>query len=115
MVEEITFENTLYAIIIYASYKDSGLKFFTPNHFSQQLAYMNHPKGKIIEPHAHNLFLREIKFTQEVLYIKSGKVRVDFYSEERKLLGNKILNCGDFILLASGGHGFEMLENSEII
>jgi hypothetical protein len=50
-----------------------------------------------------------------VLFIKSGKVRVDFYSTEQEYITSRILYKGDVILLANGGHGFKMLEQSEII
>jgi mannose-6-phosphate isomerase-like protein (cupin superfamily) len=56
-----------------------------------------------------------VQFTKEVLFIKSGTVRVDFYDEEKSYLDSRILKAGDVILLAFGGHGFEMLEASEII
>jgi mannose-6-phosphate isomerase-like protein (cupin superfamily) len=103
------------ALVIPANFEKDGLEFFTPNHFSQQLAYMKHPKGKEIEPHVHNLVLREVHFTQEVLIIKSGKVRVDLYTNEKDYLESIVLQSGDVILLASGGHGFEMLEQTEMI
>lgn len=45
----------------------------------------------------------------------SGRVRVDFYSEEQQYLESAVLEAGDVILLAFGGHGFEMLEETEII
>ena len=51
----------------------------------------------------------------KVLFIKNGKVRVDFYDDEQNYLESRILLKGDVILLAFGGHGFEMLESSEII
>ena len=89
--------------------------FRSPDDFSQQLGYMNRPKGYIIPPHVHNPVTREVQYTKEVLYIKNGKVRVDFYDEEQNYLQSTILNGGDVILLAYGGHGFEMIENSEII
>ena len=103
------------ALVIPANFEKDGLEFFTPNHFSQQLAYMKHPKGKEIEPHVHNLVLREVHFTQEVLIIKSGKVRVDLYTNEKDYLESIVLQGGDVILLASGGHGFEMIEQTEMI
>jgi mannose-6-phosphate isomerase-like protein (cupin superfamily) len=59
--------------------------------------------------------LREVTITQEVLLIKSGKVRVDFYDDDKNYLESTIVAKGDVILLAGGGHGFEMLEESEII
>jgi mannose-6-phosphate isomerase-like protein (cupin superfamily) len=103
------------AVIILSHYKKNGIEFFTPDDFSQQLAYMKHPEGYAISPHVHNFVPREVQFTQEVLFIKSGKVRVDFYDDKQNYLESRILNPGDVILLAHGGHGFVMLEESEII
>ncbi|MFI5452389.1 hypothetical protein ACHMWN_09545 [Pedobacter sp. UC225_61] len=115
MVEEVKFKDQKLAIIIRANYKKEGISFFTPGDFSQQLGYMNRPKGYVIDPHVHNLVERKVTLTQEVLYIKSGKVRVDFFDDDRNYLESKIVEEGDVILLAAGGHGFEMLENSEMI
>ena len=50
-----------------------------------------------------------------MLFIKRGKVRVDFYDEDRNYLKSVILDEGDVILLAHGGHVFEMIEETEII
>ena len=58
---------------------------------------------------------REVQFTKEVLFIKSGKVRVDFYDDDQNYLESRILHQGDVILLAFGGHGFEILEPTEMI
>lgn len=115
MVERIESGGQLLALIILSRYSDTGIKFFTPADFSQQLAYMNRPKGYRIDPHVHNSVPRHVDLTQEVLFIKSGRVRVDFYDQERTYLESRILNTGDVILLAHGGHGFTMLEQSEII
>ncbi|MCX6188606.1 MAG: hypothetical protein NTW54_03210 [Bacteroidetes bacterium] len=115
MIENITHKNLLLSIIIRATYQKEGIAFFTPEIFSQQLGYMNRPEGYVIPPHVHNLVPREVTLTQEVLYIKSGKVRVDFYDGDKNYLQSSILLKGDVILLAQGGHGFEMLEQSEMI
>lgn len=76
---------------------------------------MNRPRGYFIDPHVHNHIERKVKLTQEVLFIKSGKIRVDFFDDDKNYLESRILVKGDVILLAAGGHGFEMLEDSEII
>ena len=76
---------------------------------------MNRPKNYVIPPHFHNSVQRNGCLTQEVLYIKSGKVRVDYYDDEKNYLESKILNQGDVVLLASGGHGFQIIDYSEII
>lgn len=115
MIEQIFNKTQLQAIIIKSNYNKPGISFFTPNDFSQQLGYMNRPKGHIIEPHVHNLVERKVTLTQEVLYVKHGKVRVDFYDDNRNYLESTVIETGDVILLASGGHGFEMLEDSELI
>ena len=75
---------------------------------------MSHPKGKLIQPHVHNSVPREVHYTQEVLFIRKGKLRVDFYSEEQEYLESRILGTGDVILLIEGGHGFEVLEALEM-
>ena len=115
MRETIKLNNKIIAIIIRVGFSKNGIEFFTPNDFSQQLGYMKREKDYHIEPHIHNAISREVMLTQEVLFIKSGKVRVDFYSDDQEYYESKILNSGDIILLANSGHGIVTLEKSEII
>lgn len=115
MLEQINHNDKVLAIIIKANYHKDGISFFTPDSFSQQLGYMNRPEGYLIPPHVHNVVERKVELTQEVLYVKSGKVRVDFYDDDKKYLESRIVTTGDVILLAHGGHGFKMLEQSEMI
>src|SRR4030043_1212973 len=115
MIEQIKSINKIISIIIYSEYHKEGIEFFTPNDFSQQLAYMNRPAGYKIAPHVHNKVQREVFYTQEVLFVKKGKVRVDFYDDGQNYIESRFLESGDVILLASGGHGFEMLEQTEMI
>lgn len=114
-MENVLAGNEIIAIIIRRDYRAKGIEFFTPNNFSQQLAYMRHPSGKVIDPHLHNPVPREVMFTQEVLFLRRGRLRVDFYGDDRNYLESRILDEGDVILLASGGHGFEVLEEIEMI
>ena len=115
MVEHIKNKDIMLAIIIRTQFSVEGIEFFTPDDFSQQLAYMKRGEGYAIAPHGHNIVPRKIELTQEVLLIKSGKVRVDFYDDDQKYLESYVLYAGDVILLAHGGHGLVMLEESEII
>lgn len=114
-VEYIRTGGHLLAVIVYHDFSKDGIHFFTPDDLSQQLAYMKHPRGKTIDAHVHNPAPREVTYTQEVLLIRSGRVRVDFYDEYRNYLESRVLQGGDVILLAEGGHGFEMLEDSEMV
>lgn len=115
MVEYIKHNEQLLAIILKNNFRKDGIHFFTSNELSQQLAYMKHPSGKKIEPHVHNPVKREVQFTQEVLFLKKGKLRVDFYDEGQNYLESRVLSDGDIILLSTGGHGFEVLEDIEMV
>ena len=72
MLKKIYKSKELYALIITKDYTDDGIHFFTPEEMSQQVAYIRHIKGKIIEPHFHNPVPREVIYTQEVLFIKKA-------------------------------------------
>jgi mannose-6-phosphate isomerase-like protein (cupin superfamily) len=115
MVEQIIHQNQLLALIVSHRFNQPGIHFFTPDELSQQLAYMSHPTGRIIPPHVHNPVVREVQFTQEALFIRKGKLRVDFYSSQQVYIDSRILEAGDVILLITGGHGFEVLEALEMI
>jgi hypothetical protein len=115
MIERILHDGIELGIIIRHSYEKNGIEFFTDLQSSQQLGYMKRPKDYIIVPHKHNILQRNVHLTQEVLVIKSGKVRVDFYSNKKEYLESKILTQGDVVLLADGGHGLKILETAEII
>lgn len=103
------------ALIIKADFDEPGIHFFTPPSFSQQVAFMKHPKGKKIAPHVHNLVNRQVLYTQEVLLVRRGRVRVNLYSSSREFLTYRTLEAGDVILLCGGGHSFEMLEETSMV
>ncbi len=113
-IDRIVFEDELLAIIVRRDFSAPGIHFLTPTEFSQQLGYMQHPVGKLIQPHVHKRVQRAVMYTQEVLFIRRGRLRVDFYSSSQKYLESRILEAGDLILLASAGHGFEVLEELEM-
>lgn len=114
-LKEIRKKGILLAIIIKNNYTCDGVDFITSSEYSQQVAYMHHPSGKVIDAHVHNIVCRNVVYTQEVLFIKKGKLRVDFYDAYEDYLESDILETGDVILLVSGGHGFTVLEEVEMI
>ena len=114
-VFDIECNGRVLATVIRARHQMEGISFYTPSDFSQQLGYMNWPSGHVIKPHVHNPVPREVQYTKEVLFIKTGRVRVDFYDDNQAYLESRILEAGDVILLAYGGHGFQMLESTEMI
>lgn len=114
-VEQVLHHGKVLAIIVRAQFNNPGIHFFTTPDFSQQLAYINHPPGKVIDAHYHIPRKCHVELTQEVLIIKKGKLRVDFYRDDQSYLESRILSEGDIILLAQGAHGFEVLEHLEMV
>ena len=114
MKKEIHDGDSLLAILIPGSYTEPGITFFTEGNLSQQLAFMKHPQGKTIMPHVHNPVQREVTSTQEVLILRKGRLRVDFYGEDHRYLESHVIQAGDVLLLISGGHGFKVLDEIEM-
>ncbi|MCW1300564.1 MAG: hypothetical protein QXZ25_04505 [Candidatus Bathyarchaeia archaeon] len=114
-IEYITCGLEPIALVIRADYEETGIHFFTPDSFSQQVAYMRHPKGHKIGAHVHNMIQRQVIYTQEVLIIRKGKVRVKLYNSKKEFICDRILSDGDLILLCGGGHSFEFLEDTSMI
>ena len=107
--------NNQLAVVVHSAHIPSGIDFLTPDTFGQQVAYMNRPKGEVIQAHIHEPISRTLIGTQEVLYIRKGQIRVDFYESDRTYVSSMILGAGDLMLLNTGGHGFEVLEDIDMI
>jgi mannose-6-phosphate isomerase-like protein (cupin superfamily) len=114
MIKHIKNNGRLLGIIVPGSFNETGVHFFTDQSLSQQLAYMRHPAGHDIQAHVHKPVRREIHYTQEVLILRKGRLRVDFYDDDQNYLESHVLESGDIILLVEGGHGFKALEEIEM-
>ncbi len=114
-VERIVDGEQVVAIIVRGSLREPGVRFFSEADFSQQLGFMSRPAGHVIEPHVHNAVPREVAYTQETLFVREGRVRVDLYRDDRTPLASRVLATGDAILLATGGHGFTMLDETAMV
>ena len=116
MVEKIIYNKKMLALIVRGKYRDKkGITFFTPNESTQQFGYMKHVNKHIIKPHLHKKRLTKILTTTEVILILKGLLRVDFYNNVKKYLYSKILKEKDIIMLVTGGHGFKVLKNVEML
>lgn len=114
-IETIRHDGEIVALVIYNDYEVEGIKFLSPNEFTLQLGHMRRPTGYQVIPHTHNPVERTTVGTQEVLFVKSGVIRVDFYSFDQVFLESRTLRAGDIILLAGAGHGIEVLETATIV
>jgi hypothetical protein len=117
MIEKIIHDDIVIAIIIYNNYRieQNSIGFVSPHDYLLQLGYMNRPVGYKVIPHIHNPVRRETYGTQEVLFIKEGRILIEFYSYERVYLESRELSSGDVVLLCGAGHGITMLEPTIMI
>lgn len=115
MVERITRDGELYAIVIRQDYTTKGVEFFTPTDFPQQLGINVKNEDDIVEPHQHNEVERTIHRTQEVLFFREGKAEVTLYTDDKESFDSVIVEAGDVIMFTRGGHGLKMLEDTELV
>ena len=115
MIKKISHKKKLLAMIVEEKkFFKPGVNFVTPNKFSLQLGFINHKSDTYIKPYTHNNYLRKIKKTTEILLIRNGSLRVDFYSK-KKYLFSKIVTKNKILILLDGSHGFKILKNCSII
>ena len=115
MIETIQWKDQIIALIVRAGYDFEGIKFLSPNEFSLQLGHMRRPAGYQVVPHTHNPVARNTIGTQEVLFLKQGRIRIDFYTMAQEYVESRELHAGDLILLAGAGHGIDVLEEATIV
>jgi hypothetical protein len=115
LVECILWNGESLAYIVRAAYAPERTAFLTPLEFQQQLGHIVYPAGAEIPRHVHVPLERRIVGTPEVLIVKSGRCLIDIYNDARQLVATRELLPGDIMLMAGGGHGFRMLEDTVLI
>ena len=116
MIQKVIHKKKLFALIVNKGFrKQKGVSFFTEPKDTQQIGYMKHKKNHIIQPHLHKKRLTKILFTTEVIVVLKGMIRVDFYDYKKKYLFSKKISKGQIIMLVSGGHGFKVIKDVEMI
>jgi hypothetical protein len=113
-MEEIAYKGETIALIVRKGFKQDGISFFSSECHPLQLGAMVRPKKYRITPHIHKPVRRLTSRTQEVLFVQSGEVRVDFYSLNKKFLTSRKLSAGDIVLFVQAGHGIEFLKKTVI-
>lgn len=110
-VEKIIDNNQILAIIIRTADWEKGLNFISAEEDFQQVGIWGYDKGHKLAPHVHLNAPRMIHRTQEVIFVKNGRLRADIYNKEREYLTSVELRKGDTAILLRGGHGYEILED----
>lgn len=114
-VEKITSGEEILAIVVRRDFNSPGPNFFTPPEWPQQLGLLIYEKGKKIPPHKHRCLKRETDTFTEVLILLGGKIKIDLFDSRNLLVQTVVLEPGEAILFASGGHAVEILEDAKIL
>ena len=103
------------AIVIRNDFNKDGYNFVSKEDFPLQLGLNSYKKGDRIKAHTHFDVPTLISSFQEIIFMKSGKALAKLYDAKKELLKSVELSSGDLIFLVSGGHSFEILEDTKII
>lgn len=114
-IEQIISADEILALIVRHDFATPGANFFTPPDWPQQLGMLVYEKGKRISPHKHRSYPRETETFTEVLILVAGKIKIDLFDKNNALVQSVVLEPGDSILFAAGGHAVEILEDAKIL
>lgn len=89
----------------------SGLSFITPDEAFIQVGSWRYNAGKTLAAHVHKEYPRVAAKTQEVVFVKQGKMKVILYNKAREAVEEIVLREGDLLVVAHAGHGYEILED----
>jgi len=115
MEEIFSDDGSIVAIVVKKNFSKDGLNFLTQEDFPLQLGINNYKKGDQIKAHLHLDKSTIINRFQEVVYIKNGRATIRLYDSKKAFLKSIDLTSGDLIFLASGGHGFDICEDTTIL
>jgi len=108
-------DQQLIAIIVAQAHNAPSTEFVTSSDLNLQVGFIKYPAGGVIQPHVHRPIERHIVGTGEVLLVRSGRMEVSLYDDDRRLVAQRVLSEGDLLVLVSGGHGFRMLEDTVLL
>ncbi len=111
-IERIVDQDQTLAIVIRGSDWEPGLNFASSDEDYQQIGLWRYDKGTKLSQHIHLTNPRNVSHTQEVVFIKQGRVRANIYTEQRIFLKSIELQRGDLMVMLKGGHGYDILEDN---
>lgn len=89
----------------------NGLNFFSDDSEFVQVGSWVYQAQKELLAHTHNHLDKVAGWTQEVLYIRKGKIRANIYNSAELKVSEIVASEGDVLILLAGGHGYSILED----
>jgi hypothetical protein len=88
-----------------------GLNFFSQEDDFIQVGIWGYSAGRELKAHIHNQVKREALWTQEVLFVRKGKLRANIFNTAEEKVAELEVKTGDIVILLRGGHGYSVLED----
>ena len=114
-VETINHNGTRYAEIIWSDTSVETTTFFSPAESSFQFGLLAHAANFTEQAYFHKPVKRVVEDLQQMFIVQRGKVEVQLYTDNRKLLKSIILSAGDAIVLIHGIHSIKVIEDMQCI
>lgn len=86
----------------------------TPPKQPLQIIALKHKAGSYLKAHVHTPKERRTNRLQECLVVKSGKIKIDLYTDKKKFVQSVIVKEGQIFLSVAGGLGIHVLEDCEV-
>lgn len=112
-MEKIIHNNNLIAIRI-KKLKKGITPLSNPNE-PLQLVLHKRSSGEYTKAHSHAPKKRITEKLQECLVVTKGKIKIDFYTSDKRRFKSIYLSAGEAVVFMNGGHGVHVLKDSEII
>lgn len=106
------YRKTLVGIKI--SYITAGTTPITSPDQPLQIVTLKHKKGSYLKAHTHVPKERRTSRLQECLFVKSGKIKIDLYTTDKKYVQSLFLKENQTFLLIEGGYGIHIVDDCEM-
>lgn len=110
-VKVIQKDNKILAKLIHEEDWNEGLGFYSNDDEYIQLGTWQYNSGKELLTHIHNEVERKVLRTEEVLYIKKGKLLAKIYDLDENFVDEFEAKEGEIVVLLECGHGYTILED----
>lgn len=115
MLEKVTVDRKLCALIIRNTVDVKSSTFFSPRDLNLQIAIFKRKKNFVELPHYHKQIARKINRVEQFLFITKGQMVVDFFNQKKLFVKSKRLGKGDGILIISGTHSVRITRSCKAI
>lgn len=114
-IEVIKAGEQILCYVIRRSLQPEKTVFITPAESKQQVGFVVYKAGGVIKRHVHRSLERHLIGMSEVLVVRSGRCEIDVYDDQKNLITTRELSVGDVVIMAAGGHGFRILEDTTLL